>query len=80
MNHAEIVRCMIETPAEYQRSGRLAEDVIAQAWPELLAWPFNQEEGLRRVLRYREPAAWRTLARRGARRAIPSRLRLRRES
>ncbi len=50
LSHRRIIECMLALPVSYRRSGNLQRDIIAREWPELLAWPFNQESGLRRVL------------------------------
>lgn len=40
---------MLRLPEEHRRSGRFQEDVIRQAWPELMALPFNKMTGWGRV-------------------------------
>jgi len=41
---------MLSLPCEYRFAQRLAPDLIAHLWPELLRVPFNRDTGLRRVL------------------------------
>lgn len=37
-----IFEAMLRLPPEYRRQRRLADDIIAATWPELLDFPFNQ--------------------------------------
>jgi hypothetical protein len=50
---------MLSLPCEYRFAQRLAPDLIAKLWPELLMIPFNQDIGLHRAV-----ATLRTWARR----------------
>lgn len=43
------VDIMLRLPEHYRRSGRFQEDVVRQAWPELMALPFNKMTGWGRV-------------------------------
>jgi hypothetical protein len=53
----QLFELMLSLPLYYRFEQRLAVDVIARLWPELLAYPFNQEFGFRRVFRrFRERA------------------------
>jgi hypothetical protein len=63
MSHREIIRRMVSLPVDMRRSGGLQRAVIERQCPELLAWPFNQEYGYRRVHRALERRAKRLLRR-----------------
>ena len=43
------VDIMLRLPESYRPSGRIQEDVIRLAWPELMAFPFNKMTGWGRV-------------------------------
>jgi hypothetical protein len=46
-----VFELMLSLPWAYRFEQKLAVDLISRLWPELLAYPFNQEFGLRRVLK-----------------------------
>lgn len=48
--HARIFELMLGLPPEYRREERLAADVCARQWPELLDLPFNAYSGARGAL------------------------------
>jgi hypothetical protein len=48
--HRRILENMLSLPAWYRRAGEMPQDVIAQEWPELLAWPINRAVGFSRSL------------------------------
>ncbi len=48
--HRRVVERMLTLPAPYRRAGRMARDVIAREWPELLEWPINEPIGATRLL------------------------------
>lgn len=66
MMSARCIETMLRLPARYRLSGRVQPDMIAHAWPELLAPPFNRGSGRLGV----EQVCWeaRRLPRRVARR------------
>jgi hypothetical protein len=39
--HREIIDAMASLPEQTRRDGTFTKDVIANEWPDLLAWPFN---------------------------------------
>ena len=47
----QLFELMLSLPWDYRFEQKLAVDLIARLWPELLAYPFNQEFGFRRVLK-----------------------------
>jgi len=52
-NAHRIVEAARSLPETYKRSGRLNEDIIARAWPELLRYPMNEADlgfKMRRVM------------------------------
>lgn len=50
LSHRRVVERMLTLPVSYRRSGRLARDIIAREWPELLAWPINEPIGTMRLM------------------------------
>lgn len=50
MCHREIIERMITLPVQYRLAGTLMKDVITREWPELLAWPFNEPDGWKKVV------------------------------
>jgi len=62
LNHRRIIELMLRLPNAYRRAGHLQRDVIAQEWPELLLWPFNEFVGTGRLEFRARRALRRTLA------------------
>jgi hypothetical protein len=58
----QLFESMLRLPWDYRFEQNLAVDLIGRLWPELLAYPFNQEFGFRRAFR-----TWRDRARRASR-------------
>jgi hypothetical protein len=64
MSDDQLFEAMLSLPCDYRFEQRLVPDVIERLWPELLAYPFNEELGIRRLatsLRKRGGNAYRAL-------------------
>ncbi len=66
-SHREILDIMFRLPMTYRRDKALAGDIISATWPELLALPYNDYPGLRRLF---GPASWLGRSKQTARSAI----------
>lgn len=62
-----LFRAMLASPRAYRSGERLATDILARAWPELLELPFNRHTGVRGAARRALSKAKRTVARAGRR-------------
>lgn len=49
MGSTAAIDTMLRLPVDYRMSGRLQRDIVAHAWPELLAFPFNEPVGALRL-------------------------------
>ena len=56
--HRTVLDLMVRLPSEYKRQGRLPQDLIALAWPELSCLPYNDYPPMKRLVEQAKTRAY----------------------